>query len=110
MTKTPKQCPVEFSPIYYSRYVNDISFLSGSQDYLIKFCNYLKKCHPNMDFLFGIGKSQSILDVAVSRKGKFVTTAHRKTIFSGVYTHLGSLLQCGYKFSIIHIKISQNLF
>ena len=34
--------------IYYRRYVDDIFVLFRSRDHLIKFNDYLNKCHPNI--------------------------------------------------------------
>ena len=72
-----EQCPDKFKLVYYRRYVDDIFVLFKSCNHLIKFRDYLNKCHPNMKFSFeeeNNGKL-SFLDVEVSREGiKFVTT------------------------------------
>ena len=47
-----EQCPDKFKPVYYRRYVDDIFVLFKSRDHLIKFREYLNKCHPNMKFSF----------------------------------------------------------
>ena len=72
-----EQCPDKFKPVYYRRYVDDIFVLFKSRDHLIKFRDYLNKCHPNMKFSFEEEKNGklSFLDVEVSRGGnKFATT------------------------------------
>ena len=80
----------KFKPVCYRRYVDDIFVLFKSRDQLMKFSDYLNKCHPNMKFSFEeekIGKL-SFLNVEVSREGsKFATTAYRKPTFSDAYTH-----------------------
>ena len=48
-----EQCPDKFKPVYYRRYVDDIFVLFKSRDHLIKFRDYLNKCHPNMKFFLG---------------------------------------------------------
>ena len=47
-----EECPDEFKPIYYRRYVDYIFVLLRSRDHLIKFRDYLNKCHPNIKFSF----------------------------------------------------------
>ena len=65
-----EQCPEESKPVYYRRYV-DIFLLFRSCDHVIKFRNYLNKCHPNMKFSFEEEKKSGklyFLDVKVSRE------------------------------------------
>ena len=45
-----KQCPKEFEPVFYRRYVDDIFVLFGSAEHLSKFRNYFDTCHRNMSF------------------------------------------------------------
>ena len=88
-----EQCPDEFKPVYYRRYVDDIFVLFRSQDHLIKFGDYFNKCHPNINFTFEQEENGkfSFLDVEVSRDGNtFVTSVYCKPTFSGVYTHFDS--------------------
>ena len=46
------QCPNEFKPVFYRRYVDDIFVLLESAEHLSKFHACLDKCHPNMSFSF----------------------------------------------------------
>ena len=103
-----EQCPVKFKPVYYRRYLDDIFVLFKSCDHLIKFRDYLNKCHPNMKFSFDEEKNGklSFLDEEVSREGnKFATTVCRKPTFSGVYAHFDSFLPTAYKFSMIYTLV-----
>ena len=100
-----EQCPKEFKPVFYRRYVDDIFVLFESAEHLSKFRNYFNTCHPNMSFSFEQEKNGklSFLDIEVSReKGKFVTTVYRKPTFSGVYTHFESFLPTIYKFGMVY--------
>ena len=100
-----EQCPKEFKPVFYRRYVDDIFVLFESAEHLSKFCNYFNTCHPNMSFSFGQEKNGklSFLDIEVSReKWKFVSTVYRKPTFSGVYTHFESFLPKIYKFGMVY--------
>ena len=49
--KSLEQCPDEFKPVYYKRYVDYSFVFFRSRDHLIKFRGYLNECHPNMKFL-----------------------------------------------------------
>ena len=87
-----EQCPNEFKPVFYWRYVDDIFVLLESAEHLSKFHSYLNTCHPKMSFSFeqeANGKL-SFLDVEVSRQqGKFVTTVYRKPTFLGLKVRSG---------------------
>ena len=60
-----EQCPNEFKPVFYRRYVDDIFVLFKSAEHLSKFHAYLNTCHPNMSFSFEqeINSILSFLDV-----------------------------------------------
>ena len=46
-------CPEDFKPVYYRRYVDDIFALFCSPDHLEKFTNYLNSKHKNIKFTYG---------------------------------------------------------
>ena len=103
-----EQCPKEFKPVFYRRYVDDIFVLFESAEHLSKFRDYFNTRHPNMSFSFEQEKNGtlSFLDVEISREqGKFVTTVYRKPIFSGVYTHFESFLPTVYKFGMVYTLV-----
>ena len=98
-----EQCPEEFKPVFYRRYVDGIFVLFESAEHLSKFRNYFNTCDSNMSCSFEQEKNGklSFLDIEISReKGKFVTTVYRKPTFSGVYTHFESFLPTIYKFGM----------
>ena len=100
-----EQCPNEFKPVFYRRYVDDIFILFESAENLSKFQTYLNTCHPNMSFSFEeeTNGKLAFLDVEVSQQqGQFVTTVYRKPTFSGVYTHFDSFLPPTYKVCMIY--------
>ena len=43
-----EQCPNEFKPVFYRRYVDDIFVLFELAEHLSKFQVYLNTCHPNI--------------------------------------------------------------
>ena len=65
-----EQCPKEFKPVFYRRYVDDIFFPFKSAGHLSKFRDYFNTCHPNMSFSFEQDKNEklSFLDIEVSRE------------------------------------------
>ena len=100
-----EQCPKEFKPDSYRRYVDDIFVLFESAEYLCKFRNYFNTCHPNMCFSFEQEENGQLafLDIEVSRgKEKFVTTVYTNPTFISVYTHFESFLSTIYKFGMVH--------
>ena len=90
-----EQCPKEFKPVFYRRYVDDIFVLFESAEHLPKFCDYFNTCHRNMSFSFEQEKSGKLLflDAEVSRK---------KSTFSVVYTHFESFLPTVNKFGMVY--------
>ena len=44
------ECPTEFKPTFYRRYVDDIFVTFSSQDHVKLFFNYLKSRHENISF------------------------------------------------------------
>ena len=103
-----EQCPKEFKPVFYRRYVDDIFVLFESAEHLSKFRNYFNTCHPNMSFSFEQEKNGklSFLDIEVSReKENFETTVYRKPTFSGAYTHFESVLPTIYKFGMVYTLV-----
>ena len=103
-----EQCPNEFKPAFYRRYVDDIFVLFKSAERLSKFGDYFNACHQNMSFSFEQEKDGklSFLDVEVSRQeGHFVTTAYGKPFFSGAYTHFESFLPAIHKFGMIYTLV-----
>ena len=100
-----EQCPNEFKPVFYRRYVDDIFVLFKSAEHLSKFGDYFNKCHQNMSFSFEQEKDGklSFLDVEVSRH--FATTVYGKPTFSGVYTHFESFLPAIHKLGMIYTLV-----
>ena len=98
-------CPLEFKPVYYKRYVDDIFLLFKELEHAPLFANYMNGKHKNISFSFEIETKGCFpfLDINISReKGKFVTSIYRKSTFSGVYTNFTSFLPLEYKFGLIY--------
>ena len=61
-------CPEDFKPMYYRRYVDDIFVLFRSPDHLEKFTNYLNSKHKHLKFTYEkeSNNSLSFLDILIS--------------------------------------------
>ena len=79
------ECPSQFKPVVYKRYVDDIFVLFKSKEHLKLFVNYMNSKHRNIKFSFETEDSNnfSCLDVKISRQNKrIVTFIFRKATFS----------------------------
>ena len=78
------ECPDEFKPAYYRRYVDDIFVLFRSPDHLEKFKNYLNSKHRNIRFTCEKEHHNSMpcLDVLITRTSNgFKTSVYHKVSF-----------------------------
>ena len=102
-------CPAEFKPVYYRRYVDDVIVLFKDKSHVPLFHNYLNQQHPNMKFTCEEEKDKqlSFLDILIKRdNNKFSTSLYRKETFSGVYSNFHSFMSSSYKegliFTLLH--------
>ena len=80
-------CPVQFKPKFYRRYVDDIFLLFDKHDQVKKFLRYMNSRHKNIKFTYEEEQndSMSFLDIKITREvGKLTTSVYRKKTFSGV--------------------------
>ena len=99
-----KNCPSTFSPKFYKRYVDDIFVLMHSEENLLSFLGYMNTKHPNISFTHELEKNNSMpfLDIHIYRaNNSYNTSIHRKSTFSGVYTHFLSFMPIEYKRGLI---------
>ena len=105
-------CPDEFKPVYYKRYVDDIFVLFRSPHHLEKFNEYLNTKHANIKFTSEkeVNGSLPFLDVLISRnKEGFTTTVYHKPTFSRVYSNFNSF-KAEYKHGLIFTLLFSNIF
>ena len=84
-------CPPDFCPNIYRRYVDDIFVTFNSHEQLKKFVEYMNTKHRNIKFTFEQehNNSFSFLDVKICRENnKFATSVYRKPTFIGIFTNL----------------------
>ena len=97
-------CPVQFKPKFYRRYVDDVFLLFDKRDQVKKFLRYMNSRHKNIKFTYEEEQndSMSFLDIKITREvGKLTTSVYRKKTFSGVYLNFGSFLPVDYKKGLI---------
>ena len=98
------ECPAEFKPKFYRRYVDDIFILVEKIEHLDKFKEYLNSQHQNINFTSEIeceGKLPFLDNLIDRKEGKFITSVYRKPTFTGVYTHYQSFLPSVYKIGLL---------
>ena len=97
-------CPHEFKPVYYKRYVDDIFVVFRSPHHLEKINEYLNTKHVNIKFTTEkeVNWSLPFLDVLISRNKKgFTETVYHKPTFSGVCSNFNSFIADEYKNGLI---------
>ena len=93
-------CPEDFKPVYYRRYVDDIFALFRSPDHLEKFTNYLNSKKKILNLR--MRKSLPFLDILISRsENGFKTSVYHKPTFRGVYSNFNSFIYDEYKIGLV---------
>ena len=97
-------CPRDYKPISYRRYVGDALLLFSSELHVTKFLNYMNSKHRNIKFTVEREENDSLsfLDIKIFRDNeKFQTSVYRKPTFSGVLTNFESFLPILYKYNLV---------
>ena len=97
-------CPINYKPISYRRYVDNTFFLFSSELHKTKFLNYRNSKHQNIKFTVEREENNSLafLDIKIFCDGwKFKTSVYRKSTFSGVLTNFESFLPISYKYNLV---------
>ena len=98
-------CPPQFKPIFYRRYIDDTFLLFKERSHLQEFLSYMNLRHTNIKFTSEIENNSKLafLDTTVlNENGKFSTSVYRKPTFSGL--GLNFLSFCPKIFKINSIK------
>jgi len=81
------QCPVEFKPVFYRRYVDDTFVLFRSKSHAKLFLDYLNSRHNSINFTMENEQSNKLpfLDTVVHRdNNSFQCSVFRKSSFTGL--------------------------
>ena len=102
-------CPENFKPILYRRYVDDTFLIFKERSHIDEFCNYLNSKHPNIHFTkeYENEGKLSFLDVNVCKEERGETMGFNFNIFrKGTFTGLGMnyLSYTFHNFKINNIK------
>ena len=93
-------CPLQFRPVYYRRYIDDVLVLFKDKTHVKKFLRYLNSKHNSIEFTHEEEDNNTIsfLDIKTTRiNNKFTASNFRKKTFSGVYLNFPSFLPSDYK-------------
>jgi len=103
-----EDCPIDFKPFMYKRYVDDTFLLFRNKNHAILFLDYLNSKHPNIRFTMETecNGSLSFLDCFITRsKGRFESSVYRKDSFTGMGTSFFSYTPFIYKINSIKTLI-----
>ena len=81
------ECPSEFKPIKYNRYVDDCFLIFKNQEHATKFLEYLNNKHSNISFTseFESNNQLPFLDILIEKTGgKLITDVYRKSTHTGL--------------------------
>ena len=103
-----QNCPLDFKPLYYTRYVDDCFALFRKKSDADKFHNYLNSQHKNIKFSieFENQRKLSFLDILIERSDDgFITSVFRKKTSTGLGSSYFSFTPLIYKISAIKTLI-----
>ena len=99
------ECPNEFRPVYYRRYIDDTFILFKHPSHVSEFLQYLNSRHANITFTHETEKNNNLpfLDVKVTKEstGQFSTSVYRKPTYTGLITLFSSFGPLCYKSNLI---------
>ena len=101
-------CPPEFKPLLYRRYVDDLFLLFDNEHQANSFLNYLNNKHHKIEFTFESETNNSLnfLDISINKHNqKFTTSIYRKPTFTGLGTNFFSFTPYIYKLNSIKTLI-----
>ena len=97
-------CPEDFKPLFYRRYVDDTFLIFNSPTHINLFLDYLNSRHPNIEFTCDNENDSMIpfLDMNIKRKDKkFSTSIYRKPTFTGLLSKFTSFTPILYKKNLV---------
>ena len=80
-------CPSEFKPLVYRRYVDDCFLIFREKSHVKLFADYLNSQHNNIKFTYELENKGILifLDVSISKaSNQFSTSVFRKDSFTGL--------------------------
>ena len=81
-----------FSPLFYSRYVDDCMCVFDDRTNISKFHDFLNKQHPNLKFTTEIGNCKlPFLDVMIDTENSLQTSIYRRNTHTGLLLNYNSI-------------------
>src|SRR5678815_870993 len=105
-----ENCPLDFKPLLYLRYVDDCFVLFREREHANLFLEHLNNKHPNIRFTKEeeLDGKLPFLDVFVQRReNKFHTSIYRKPTSTSLGTSYFSSIPFGYKRAGIYCRIDR---
>ena len=99
-----EECPEDFKPLFYRRYVDDAFVVFRESEHVQQFLTYLNSKHRNIEFTFESECDGKIpfLDVNVEKcNGSLSTSIYRKPTFTGLSTKFSSFIPISYKRNLV---------
>ena len=104
------ECPNNFKPLYYRRYVDDSFLIFKEYNHIEQFLNYLNSLHPNIKFTceYETDDKLPFLDTTVIKdNNRFSTDVYRKPTFTGLGLNYLSFSPRLYKINCIKTLINR---
>ena len=103
-------CPVEFKPLYYRRYIDDTFLIFRHREDVLRFLEYLNGKHQNIHFTFETEENGqlSFLDTLIFNvNGKLSTTVYRKPTYTGLGLNYLSFIPHVFKLNSIKTLLNR---
>ncbi|XP_069977196.1 uncharacterized protein [Penaeus vannamei] len=103
-------CPANFKPILYRRYMDDTFLLFNDPSHINPFLSYLNSQHPNIKFTCETEQNNklSFLDTSITfHNNCFYTSTYRKPTFTGLGLHYLSYIPHIYKLNSLTTLINR---
>ena len=105
-----KDCPLEFKPILYRRYVDDSFLLFNSDQHIQQFLEYLNNKHESIKFTVELSKNNILpfLDIKIKKESNgFSTSIYRKPTFTGLMSKYNDFAPITYKENLIYTLFAE---
>ena len=99
-------CPLDFKPQFYRRYVDDTFLIFKSSTHVHLFLEYINSQHPNIKFTCDneVNASLPFLDMTVKHNSNQISTSmYRKPTFTGLFSKFASFTPILYKKNLVSI-------
>ena len=103
-----EECPPQFKPVLYRRYVDDTFLIFRKREHIPLFLEYLNSKHRNIEFSSEVENDNKLpfLDIEITRtENGFQTSVYRKPTFTGLSTKFTSFIPIQYKRNLVSTLI-----